>query len=215
MYRVLKKIRQDNKEFVSSEELQDYSKDLYHDYRTISDYLITRGYLLNILDDIYYVKTDEEILKKKCKYSILELVAKGLNIKNVKNWYFGLYTALKINRINYEHENELLYLINDQILKSKPINILGKDFRFLTFKNALFNFGIINNKIKYSDHEKTLLDLIYLWHYNHMNDSRILIEISKLIKGISEEKILNYSKYYPETNRKLLKKALNKLEISH
>ena len=215
MHRVLKKIKQDNKEFVSSEELQDYSKDLYFDYRTISDYLLTRGYILNIIDNIYYVKTEEEILKKKLKYSILELVAKGLNIKNIKNWYFGLYTALTINHVEYEHDNELFYLINDQILKAKPIKILGKDFRFLTFKNALFNFGIINDKIKYSDHEKTILDLIYLWHYNHMNESRILIETSKLIKGISEERILGYSQYYPESNRKLLKKALNKVQITH
>lgn len=215
MYRVLKKIRQDNKEFVSSEELQEYSKDLYFDYRTISDYLLTRGYLLNILDNIYYVKTEEEILQNKLKYSILELIAKGLDIKKVKNWYFGLYTALNINHVEYEHENELFYLINDQILKVKPTKILGKDFRFLTFKNVLFNFGIKNNKIKYSDHEKTILDLIYLWQYNHMNDSRILIETSKLIKGISEERILDYSQYYPESNRKLVKKALNKLHIAH
>jgi len=215
MHRVLKKIKQDNKEFVSSEELQDYSKDLYFDYRTISDYLLTRGYLLNILDNIYYVKTEEEILQNKLKYSILELVAKGLNIKKVKNWYFGLYTALNINNVEYEHDNEFVYLINDQILKANPTKILGENFRFLTFKNVLFKFGIINNKIKYSDHEKTILDLIYLWQYNHMNDSRILIETSKLIKGISKEKIIEYSQYYPESNRKILKKALKKLQITN
>ncbi|MFX1499818.1 MAG: hypothetical protein ACFFDH_02505, partial [Promethearchaeota archaeon] len=189
--------------------------DFYQDYRMISDYLVTRGYLLNILDNIYYVKTEEELNDNRRKYSILELVAKGLKIKNIKNWYFGLYTALELNNIDYEHENELFYLINDQILKGKPIEILGKRFRFLTFKNALFDFGIIKNKIKYSDHEKTILDLIYLWQYNHMNDNRILIEVSKLIKGVSEEKIVNYSKYYPESNRKVLKKALNKLDIIH
>jgi len=215
MHRVLKKIRQDNKEFVSSEELQNYSKDLYFNHRTIGDYLLTRGYILNVLDNIYYVKTEEEILQNKLKYSLLELVGKGLNIKKVKNWYYGLYTALKINHVEYEHDNEFFYLINDQILKPKPTKILGKKFRFLTFKNALFNFGIIKNKIKYSDHEKTILDLIYLWQYNHMNESRILIETSKLIKGISEEKIITYSQYYPESNRKLLKKALNRLKIAH
>ena len=215
MIRVLKKIKQDNKEFVTSEELQTYSKDLYLDYRTISNYLVTRGFLLNILDDIYYVKSEEEILQNKLNYSILELVGKGLNLKNVKNWYFGLYTALNLINIEYEHENDMFYLINDQIVKEKPIKILGKDFRFLTFKNALFNFGIINNKVKYSDHEKTILDLIYLWQYNHMNDSRILIETSKLTKGISKEKILEYSQYYPESNRKILKKALNKLQITN
>lgn len=215
MIRVLKKIKQDNKEFVTSEELQIYSKDLYLDYRTISNYLVTRGFLLNILDDIYYVKSEEEILQNKLNYSILELVGKGLNLKNVKNWYFGLYTALNLINIEYEHENDMFYLINDQIIKEKPIKILGKDFRFLTFKNALFNFGIIDNKVKYSDHEKTILDLIYLWQYNHMNESRILINAYKLLDGISEEKILEYSQYYPISNRKVLKKALNKLKGAH
>ncbi len=214
MHRVLKKIRQDDKEFVLSEELQEYCKDLYFDYRTVGDYLLTRGYLLNILDNIYYVKTEEEILQNKLKYSLLELIAKGLNIKKVKNWYFGLYTALTLNQVEYEHDNEFFYLINDQIIKAKPTKILGKNFRFLTFKDVLFNFGIINNKIKYSDHEKTILDLIYLWQYNHKNDSRILIETSKLIKGISKEKILEYSQYYPESNRKVLKKALKNLPIT-
>jgi len=215
MIRVLKKIKQDDKEFVTSEELQIYSKDLYLDYRTISNYLVTRGFLLNILDDIYYVKSEEEILQNKLNYSILELVGKGLNLKNVKNWYFGLYTALNLINIEYEHENDMFYLINDQIIKEKPIKILGKDFRFLTFKNALFNFGIIDNKVKYSDHEKTILDLIYLWQYNHMNESRILINAYKLLDGISEEKILDYSQYYPISNRKVLKKALNKLKGDH
>lgn len=215
MIRVLKKIKQDNKEFVTSEELQIYSKDLYLDYRTISNYLVTRGFLLNILDDIYYVKSEEEILQNKLNYSILELVGKGLDLKNVKNWYFGLYTALNLINIEYEHENDVFYLINDQIIKEKPIKILGKDFRFLTFKNALFNFGIIDNKVKYSDHEKTILDLIYLWQYNHMNESRILINAYKLLDGISEEKILDYSQYYPISNRKVLKKALNKLKGAH
>lgn len=215
MIRVLKKIKQDDKEFVTSEELQIYSKDLYLDYRTISNYLVTRGFLLNILDDIYYVKSEEEIQQNKLNYSILELVGKSLNLKNVKNWYFGLYTALNLINIEYEHENDMFYLINDQIIKEKPIKILGKDFRFLTFKNALFNFGIIDNKVKYSDHEKTILDLIYLWQYNHMNESRILINAYKLLDGISEEKILDYSQYYPISNRKVLKKALNKLKGAH
>ena len=215
MIRVLKKIKQDDKEFVTSEELQKYSKDLYLDYRSISNYLVTRGFLLNILDDIYYVKSEEEILHNKLNYSILELVAKSLSLKNVKNWYFGLYTALNLINVEYEHENDMFYLINDQILKEKPTKILGKNFRFLTFKNALFNFGIIKNKVNYSDHEKTILDLIYLWQYNHMNESRILIEASKLLDGISEEKILEYSQYYPDSNRKILEKALDKLKVSH
>jgi len=215
MHCVLKRIKQDKKEFVTSEELREYCKELYFNYKTISSYLISRGFILNVLDDIYYVKSEDEIIKNKLKYSLLELVGKGLILKHVKNWYYGLYTALNLIDIDYEHEDEFFYIINDHIFKNNPVKILGKKFRFLRFKNALFNFGIINNKIKYSDLEKTILDLIYLWDYNHMNENRLLIELSKLLDGISEEKILEYSQYYPESNKELLKKALNKLQITH
>ncbi|MDX1797640.1 MAG: hypothetical protein R3255_03235, partial [Candidatus Lokiarchaeia archaeon] len=68
-------------------------------------------------------------------------------------------------------------------------------------------FGIIINKINYSDHEKTILDLLYLWESNNINESRILIDLSKLLDGISKAKILDYAQYYPESNQKLLKKV--------
>ncbi|MFX1418718.1 MAG: hypothetical protein ACFE9N_07345 [Promethearchaeota archaeon] len=209
MQRVLTKIKQDNREFVTSEELREYCREQYFNHKVISDYLISRGFILNILDDIYYVKSDEEINKNKLNYSLLELVGKGLKLKRVKNWYYGLYTALNLIDVDHDHEDDFFYIINDQILNNSPIKILGKNFRFLRFKNALFNFGILNNKVKYSDLEKTILDLIYLWEINHMNENRILIEISKLMNGISEKKILDYSQHYPESNIKLLKKALN------
>ncbi|MFX0036372.1 MAG: hypothetical protein ACFE9I_12130 [Candidatus Hermodarchaeota archaeon] len=210
MHRVLEKIKKDNKEFVNSEELREYCKELYFNYRTIGDYLISRGHLLNVLDDIYYVKSDEEFIKKEIQYSTLELIAKVLKLKKVTNWYFGLYTALNLNKVNYDNQAEFLYLINNQIVRDNPIKILGKKFRFLIFKNSFFNFGIIKNKIRYSDHEKTILDLLYLWDYNNMNENRILIELIKLLDGISEEKILNYARYYPKSNKIILEKALKK-----
>ncbi len=210
MHRVLEKIKKDNKEFVNSEELREYCKELYFNYRIIGDYLISRGHLLNVLDDIYYVKSDEEFIKKEIQYSTLELIAKVLKLKKVTNWYFGLYTALKLNKVNYDNQDEFLYLINNQIVRDNPIKILGKKFRFLIFKNSFFNFGIIKNKIRYSDHEKTILDLLYLWDYNNMNENKILIELIKLLDGISEEKILNYARYYPKSNKVILEKALKK-----
>ncbi|MFX0104446.1 MAG: hypothetical protein ACFE75_03020 [Candidatus Hodarchaeota archaeon] len=211
MNRVLKKIRQDNKEFITSEELKKYCKELYFNHLIISNYLISRRYLLNILDDIFYVKSVDEISQNKVNYSILELVAKALKLKHVQNWYYGLYTALELKNIDYQNQDGFFYLINDRILENKPIKILGKKFRFLLFKNVFFNFGIINGKVKYSDLEKTILDLIYLWEYNHMNENRILIELSKLLDGISIEKILDYSQYYPKSNTNILKKALKKI----
>ena len=86
---------------------------------------------------------------------------------------------------------------------------MGKKFRFFRFKDDLFNFGIINGKVKYSDLEKTILDFVYLWEYNHRNERTILVELSKLLDGTSKEKILDYSQYYPKSNINILKKALN------
>jgi hypothetical protein len=165
--------------------------------------------LVHIFENIYYVKTVEELRNKKIKISLLELVANSLKLKNIKNWYFGLYTALNLMNINYDHQDDNFYLINDQILNNNPIEILGKKFRFIRFKNALFKFGIITNKINYSDREKTILDLLYLWESNHINENRILIELSKLLNGISKEKILKYAEFYPDSNQKLLKKAIS------
>ncbi|MFX1427302.1 MAG: hypothetical protein ACFFBE_12680, partial [Promethearchaeota archaeon] len=200
----------DNKDFITSEELKKYCEDLYFNYNMISNYLISRGYLLNILDNIYYVKTLEEFNQNKIKYSVLELVEKALRKKRIKNWYYGLYTALRLINIDYKNKDEFFYLINDKIEGQKPIKILGKEFRFLRFKNTFFNFGILNKKVRYSNLEKTILDLIYLWEINHLNENKIIIEISKLMDGILEEKILKYSKYYPKSNQKILKNALAK-----
>jgi hypothetical protein len=208
MKRILKKVRHDKKKFITSEELKEYCDEMYTNYKLSSDYLISRGYLVHILENIYYVKSSDELKNKKIKLSLLELVAQSLELKKIKNWYFGLYTALNLINVKYDHEDENFYLINDQILNNKPIMILGKPFRFLRFKNALFKFGIITNKINYSDHEKTILDLLYLWESNHINENRILIELNKLLNGISREKILDYSKYYPDSNQKILKRAI-------
>jgi hypothetical protein len=208
MQRVLKTIRKDNKKFITSEELKQYCSEMYINYKLSSDYLISRGYLVHVLEDIYYVKSSDEFKEKKIKLSLLELVGKSLKLKNVRNWYFGLYTALNLNKVNFEQPDDFFYLINDMIMINSPMTIMGKKFRFLRFKNALFNFGIINNKINYSDHEKTILDLLYLWESNNINENRILIDISKLLDGISKERILNYVQYYPESNQKLLKRAI-------
>jgi hypothetical protein len=212
MNRVLTKLREDEKEFVTSEELRQYSKELYFNYRIISNYLISRGYLLKILDNIYYVKSFDEFNKKKLKYSDLELVAKALESTNVTNWYYGLYTALKLMNINYHSQDEFVYLINDKILKNKPLKILKRRFRFFNFKYSFFNFGLINGTIKYSNLEKTILDFLYLWESNHTNENIILIELSKLLEeGISEDKILEYAQFYPKSNKMILEIALAQL----
>jgi hypothetical protein len=47
-----------------------------------------------------------------------------------------------------------------------------------------------------------------------MHENRILIELSKLMDGILEEKILEYSQYYPKSNKNIFKKALKNLNCN-
>src|SRR4030066_1604042 len=121
---LIKKLRMDEKEFVTSVELKHYCKLMGLSYEAAIRYFIHRGYLTRIFKGIFYVKHLDEVKMGKTKYNHLELVAKGLELKGVTNWYFGLYTALKLN--NMPHENfSVDYVVNDKLLRSKPINIAG------------------------------------------------------------------------------------------
>lgn len=214
MIRILKNLRQNGKEFVTAEELKDYGKQLYFNYRNLIKYLISHNYILKIFDDLFYVKTFDEIEKKRLRYSILEIMAKSLEAKGIKCWYYGIYTALTLLKLNSDHQDKFIYLINNKILKNKPIIILDHQFRFLRLKDIFFNFGIIKKEIKYSDLEKTVLDFIYLWKYNRIHKQKIIINISKFLNRISEEKILEYSQNYPKSNRRILREALNQSNIT-
>jgi hypothetical protein len=208
MKEVLQKIRRDNRKFITSKEIEQHCNEMYINYKLSSDYLISRGYLVQILENIYYIKSSDEYRENKIKFSLLELVGKSLGLGNVKNWYFGLYTAFNLNKVNYNHKDEMFYIINDHIRSNIPIKILGKKFRFLKFKDSLLKFGIINNKINYSNHEKTILDLLYLWDSNHKNENRVLVDLAKLLNGTSKEKIIEYSQYYPVSIQQLIQKAI-------
>lgn len=49
------------------------------------------------------MKSPEELKLRRTKYNHLELVRKGMELKKVKNWYFGPHTALKMNNMTHEH----------------------------------------------------------------------------------------------------------------
>ncbi|MFW9899140.1 MAG: hypothetical protein ACFFDO_07760 [Candidatus Thorarchaeota archaeon] len=205
---LLKQLWVEKREFITSEELIEYSKALYFNYsNNMIKYLISRGYLLKIFKNIFYVKSRNEFQFNKIRYSPLELVLNGLKLKRVRNWYFGLYTALTLNGITNNHDQEF-YVINNKIVNHKPIKIGHYTLNFLILKSRLLNFGIIKNKIQYSDLEKTILDFIYLWKINKKTDLKIIRNITKFIKNISKDKITKYSNYYPESNRKILEKLI-------
>jgi predicted transcriptional regulator of viral defense system len=197
---LLRKLRIENREFVTSKDLRAYCKSLKLDYDIAIRHFVPRGYLVRILRGIFYVKSLEELELARPKYTHFELVAKGLELKNVKRWYFGLHTALKLN--NMTHETFAVEdVVNDKLFRAIPTAIAGYKFKFSKLSPPLLDFGIrkAGNGVRYSDPEKTILDFIYVWRYNGIPEEKISADVSAWAKGVSKEKLRTYAKKYPKT----------------
>jgi predicted transcriptional regulator of viral defense system len=197
---LLRKLRMENKEFVTSKELRAYCKSLRLDYEIAIRHLVPRGYLVRILKGIFYVKSLEELELARPKYNHLELVAKGLELKNVKRWYFGLHTALKLN--NMTHETFAVEdVISDKLFRANPFTIAGYKFKFSRLSPSLLNFGIrkAEKEVRHSDPEKTILDFIYVWRYNGIPEEKIEDDVSGWAKNVARRNVMSYAKSYPRT----------------
>jgi len=204
---LLRKLHMDGKEFVTSAELKQYCKSMKLKYEIVIRHLIPRDYLIRIFRGIFYIRSLEEIKLGKNRYSHLDLVAKGLELKNVKNWYFGLYTALKLNNMTHEHF-ATDYVVNDKIFRAKPMSIAGYKFKFIKLTPALLEFGVTKDRLRYSDAEKTILDFIYTWRYNGIPKDKIVLDAAEWAKTISKKKIMEYVKRYPKTVREIVEEVV-------
>lgn len=208
---LVEKLWMENKEFVSSKELKDYCKVMRMNPTSVIRYLLKRKHLVRIFSGIFYVKSIEEFKLGKSKYNHLELVSKGLELKGIKNWYFGLHSALKLNNMTHEHF-AVEEVISDSLFRSKPISIVGYKFKFVKISPSLLNFGIKkegNMTIRYSDPEKTVLDFIYLSKHDGMSVDRIVMDVSDWSKNISKDKLKKYSKNYPKTVEKVVDSVIS------
>jgi len=204
---ILKKLHLTGREFVSSEKIKSYCSKLNLSYEKVIRYFIRRNYLIRIFKGIFYVKNLEEIKYKSTKYSHLELVTKGLELKGVKNWYFGLYTALKLNNATHEYFT-IDYIISDSLYRNKPITVNNRKYKFHKVKPSLLKFGIIKNRLKYSDLEKTILDLIYLGIYSSKSKTKILMGLSDYTQNLSKNKIRKYVQNYPNSVKEVIGEIL-------
>lgn len=205
---LLKKLHIQKTEFITSSTLKNYCKKFKLDYENTIRYLIRQGYLIRIFKGIFYVKNPEEIKLGTLKYSHMELIAKGLELKKVKNWYYGLHSALKLN--NMTHETFAIdHVMNDEISRPKPINITGYKIKFHRVTPKILKFGIkTSKKIRFSDPEKTIIDFLYMLRYNGVPEEKIIMDMSEYLKDIKKEKMYSYVKYYPKSVKKTLEGLL-------
>ena len=207
---LIEKLWLENKEFVSSKDLKKYCKVMNLDYDSVIHYLLKRKSLIRIFRGIFYVKSMEEFKLGKSKYNHLELVSKGLELKGIKNWYFGLHTALKHNNITHEHF-AVEDVISDSLFRAKPVSIAGYKFNFVKISSSLLGFGIMhdhNTTLRYSDPEKTILDFIYLSKHDGIPTDRIIMDVSGWSRTVSKNKLKKYSKNYPKTVSKVIERMI-------
>jgi predicted transcriptional regulator of viral defense system len=208
MTTLLRKLRIENKAFITSKELGSYCKSMKLDYDTVVRYFAGRGYLVRIFRGIFYVKSVEEFELGRSKYSHLELVAKGLELKKVTNWYFGLHTALKFNNMTHETFS-VEDVVNDALFRANPMNIAGYKFKFYRLSPSLLGFGIKEQDgLRYSDPEKTILDFIYIWRYRGAPSEKIIADVGSYARNASKEKLRRYAKKYPKTVAEIVEKVV-------
>ncbi len=193
---IVEKLMRRNGKFILSSELKSDCKKLGLDYYVVIRYLIRNKYLVTIFRGIFYVYSIEERKFGKSEMVFYDILKEALRIKGVKNWYFGLETALKFNNFTHEYFN-VDYVVSDSLYRAKPMNIMGHKVKFYKLSHKLVSFGIIANKLNYSDSEKTVLDLLYLKHYS-------IPEFKEVSERLSKAKLVKYSKYYPKSIQEAL-----------
>jgi len=169
------------------------------------NFMISYGYLVRILRGLYYVKTIEEFGLKKSK-DILEIISLGMNKLGVK-WYFGLHTGLRLNGLTHEF-SDIVFVMNDKVYRPKEIVIGGQKVKFIKLVSKLFGFGVeVRNAMKFSNVEKTLLDLVYISRYRSVPETKVLSMIEDYRGNAETEKFKDYLKFYPKAMERMIANA--------
>lgn len=207
---ILRKLRRENKEFTTSEELKALCGSLGIEYESAIRHLVPRGHLVKVFRGIFYVKSLEEVHLGRNKYSHLELVAKGLEFRGVENWYYGLSTALVLNNMTHERFS-VDYVVNDSVQRNGSMRIAGHGFVFKKVKPELVSFGVIKGKLRYSDPEKTILDIVYLDRYGGVPPEKIALNVSEYMDMVDSKRLMEYSSRYPLTVGRFVEEMLVEL----
>jgi len=198
-----KKLLLEKERFIDSKKIKAYCAVLKLNYYSAIGYLLSEGYLVRILRGIFYIKTIEERKTAVSSVTYLEAIKKAFEIKGINHWYFGLESALKLN--NLTHETFLVdYVISDKFRNHRPITILGHSVRFISVKIKKFGFGIKKGDIPYSDTERTVLDMIYLFKQKGTPDERINDLMADYLDKCGRKKTEGYLKHYPKTMAKFI-----------
>src|SRR3972149_12264387 len=102
------------------------------------------GYLLPLFRGYYYVRGPEELRLGDNRHNPLELFAMAAYRKGIGAWYYGLYTALRLNSMTHE-ERRHEAVISDSFYRMLGVPIGGKRFVVYKWRPDLVTFGLVDN----------------------------------------------------------------------
>ncbi|MHA1593100.1 MAG: type IV toxin-antitoxin system AbiEi family antitoxin domain-containing protein [Candidatus Baldrarchaeia archaeon] len=166
------------------------------------NYIIRYGYAIRILRGLYYVKTVEEFKLGRI-VNPLRVLALGMERLGVK-WYFGLYTALRLNGVTHEYY-DVIFVLSNSIYRPKIIKVAGENVKFIKINPSLVVFGLVRkDEIVCSDLEKTVLDFIYLSRYGSLSRDSAIAVLREYADMLNRGKLDEYVSHYPKTVRRVL-----------
>ena len=203
---LIRKLNMSTEKFITSDEIKKYCSILKIEYADTIRYLIRHRHLHTIMRGIFYHPSLSERKYKNFDINYREAIVTALEMKGIKNWYFGLETAITYH--NLTHEVFIMdFILNDTIGRAKPLDVFGNKIKLIKLKPELFRFGIRKSKsMRYSDIEKTVLDMIYLKRYSGLDDNTVANYIMPHIEHCSKEKLMRYATKYNKKMEEFVKK---------
>ena len=200
---LVRKLLMDNDRYLSEKKLKEHCKVLGISYVSAIKYLGKYHYIARVLRGFFYVPTIGERKLKTRGPNLHEAIARAMEYKKVKNWYWGLETAIKMNAITHEYFT-IDYVVSDTIFRSKPIEIFGRRVKFVKLNKKLFGFGIKAGDVPYSDLEKTILDLIHIKKYAGKSNKAIRDYLIEWADEANRNRMKKYSRHYSKPVREAL-----------
>ena len=205
---IWRKLQVEGDKIVTSEDVREASQNLGKDYTRSLRYLQEHNYLMRIFRGIFYVNSAEERDAGTTDRPVFRIVAEALALKSVKHWYLGLETALRINGLTHEYFT-INYILTDSYRTTKVIRIADTRFQFLKWSLKHFESGIRREfDLKFSDREKTVLDLVYKRHLEGQDERSAISPLIEYEKVLEKNKVRLYLADYPRKIQEMVGKRL-------
>lgn len=191
-----------DRELVTTPELNELALRLGRNPRNVIDHLVRIGYLAPLFRGSYYVRYPTEIRLGVPRRNHLELFAVAAEAKGLGRWYFGLYTALRLNGLTHEYRREET-VISERLYRIEGVNIAGRRFVVRRWDSKVIKFGILRmGGLPVSDREKTVLDLAYLDYWSERRGHATSGEWRTHLDRIESAKLHRYLERFPDYFRK-------------